>query len=337
MRRSRSRPNTSALPPFFGWLQSALKPDCTPWPTSAAPLVTFGVFSASPWSSASTPFGDRATTRFPCSGYPSSSSAQALGLLGLQTGFWRGRVVVFIIGGLLLFAAPWAVSEAVVYVDRRGSCSTGPDQPGRRCPLPRAGRGLSAARRRPRMHDLHDGTQAQLVAAMRLGMWEESWPGISGESEDDLAQVRTMVTDAHRGTKKPGCASAARSRRRTRDALSLGHSQHRPDELQLLVDSGTPHQAIMPSVWLDARPAWQHAHASTSQRSPAPKRRWRLALSSLATTAGVSRAPSRIDLEQARPTLTTLGARRRMGALDIVSPQRDPAVVTLDLPLCRLG
>ena len=75
------------------------------------------------------------------------------------------------------------------------------DRPG---PHPRAGQGPD--RRRLRCHppedrrDLHDGTQAQLVAlAMRLGMAKEK---LSDPDHLDIEQVRDLVNDAHKGAKE---------------------------------------------------------------------------------------------------------------------------------------
>ena len=59
----------------------------------------------------------------------------------------------------------------------------------------------SAATLRRIERDLHDGTQAQLVAlAMRLGMAKEKLA--DGRADLDLDQVRQLVDDAHRGAKE---------------------------------------------------------------------------------------------------------------------------------------
>ena len=58
----------------------------------------------------------------------------------------------------------------------------------------------SAATLRRIERDLHDGTQAQLVAlAMRLGMAKEK---LADDDHLDLDQVRQLVNDAHRGAKE---------------------------------------------------------------------------------------------------------------------------------------
>jgi len=55
----------------------------------------------------------------------------------------------------------------------------------------------SAARLRGIERDLHDGTQAQLVAvAMKLGLAQEK---LAETGEVDLARVAQLVTDAHQG------------------------------------------------------------------------------------------------------------------------------------------
>ena len=58
----------------------------------------------------------------------------------------------------------------------------------------------SAATLRRIERDLHDGTQAQLVAlAMRLGMAKEK---LADPDQLDIDQVRALVNDAHRGAKE---------------------------------------------------------------------------------------------------------------------------------------
>jgi len=58
----------------------------------------------------------------------------------------------------------------------------------------------SAATLRRIERDLHDGTQAQLVAvAMRLGMVKEK---LADPDHLDLLQVSELVSDAHRGAKE---------------------------------------------------------------------------------------------------------------------------------------
>ena len=111
---------------------------------------------------------------------------------------------IFVTGVILLFAAPWAVRVAV-YLDRRlMRALLAPDSMTMRVRSLEHARAqtvdASAATLRRIERDLHDGTQAQLVAlAMRLGMAKEK---LADEDGVDLHQVRALVDDAHRGAKE---------------------------------------------------------------------------------------------------------------------------------------
>jgi len=111
---------------------------------------------------------------------------------------------IYCTGIILFFAAPWAV-RVVVYIDRqlmRGLL--GPDAVASRVRSLEHARAqtvdASAATLRRIERDLHDGTQAQLVAlAMRLGMVKEK---LADTEHLDLDQVSELVNDAHRGAKE---------------------------------------------------------------------------------------------------------------------------------------
>lgn len=61
----------------------------------------------------------------------------------------------------------------------------------------------SAATLRRIERDLHDGTQAQLVAlAMRLGQAKEMLEAGGPGSQPDLGEVRRLVEEAHKGAKE---------------------------------------------------------------------------------------------------------------------------------------
>ena len=201
----------TARPGFLGWLQSALR-DRTGWRALAyvlikLPLAVLGILVGfAMWWDA-----------FFCLIYPVwGSSGRGVAVFGLprvlfgselfsagQSGFRHG-VGVFCAGVLLFFAAPWAV-RAVVYLDRRVMrVLLAPDALTTRVRTLEQARAQtvdsSAATLRRIERDLHDGTQAQLVAlAMRLGMAKEKL----AEGEDvDLDQVRRLVGDAHQGAKE---------------------------------------------------------------------------------------------------------------------------------------
>ena len=161
-------------PGFLGWLQSALR-DRTAWRslgylTVKVPLTIVGVFTAfSVWFDAFTGLlsplmgGHPRMFGLPVALLPSDSAS----------GFGA-----FVFGVVLLFVAPWPV-RVVVYIDRLLMRTLlGPDAVDPRMrSLERARTqtvDASAATLRRIERDLHDGTQAQLVAvAMRLGMAKE--------------------------------------------------------------------------------------------------------------------------------------------------------------------
>jgi signal transduction histidine kinase len=105
------------------------------------------------------------------------------------------------LGAAMLFAAPWLL-HGVTEADRRLIRGLlGPSSPAERIRALEETRALvvddSAARLRSIERDLHDGTQAQLVAlAMKLGLAREKL--LDGASLD-LGRVTQLVDDAHRG------------------------------------------------------------------------------------------------------------------------------------------
>ena len=107
-------------------------------------------------------------------------------------------------GVVLLFLAPWPMRLAV-YVDRRLiHWLLGPDTVAARMRNLEAARAstvdASAALLRRIERDLHDGTQAQLVAlAMRLGDVKER---LEAYPAAELAPVRQLIDEAHRGAKE---------------------------------------------------------------------------------------------------------------------------------------
>ena len=114
-------------------------------------------------------------------------------------------MAVFILGAIFFFAAPW-VMRGFVNVDRLLIRSLlGPDPMAARVRSLEQARtqtvDASAATLRRIERDLHDGTQAQLVAlAMRLGMAKEK---LEVDPEQvDLDRVRELVDAAHRGAKE---------------------------------------------------------------------------------------------------------------------------------------
>ena len=126
-------------------------------------------------------------------------------LHGFDSASFIHEVAIFIFGGVLFFAAPW-VMRGFVNVDRLLIRSLlGPDPMATRVRSLEQARtqtvDASAATLRRIERDLHDGTQAQLVAlAMRLGMAKEK---LEDDPEHvDLDRVRELVDAAHRGAKE---------------------------------------------------------------------------------------------------------------------------------------
>jgi len=197
-------------PGFLGWLQSALR-DRVGWRA-----VGYFVLKV-PWSVLAGVVGFAFWwDALACIAHPFLNSGGSVATFGLpqaivpggsfsgdQQGFFR-EVGIVIAGFVFLFAAPW-VMRGFVNVDRLLVRSLlGPDPVTSRVRTLEQARSqtvdASAATLRRIERDLHDGTQAQLVAmAMRLGMAKEK---LEDPEHMDLAQVRALVDEAHRGAKE---------------------------------------------------------------------------------------------------------------------------------------
>jgi signal transduction histidine kinase len=244
------------------------------------------------------------------------------------------------------FAAPW-VMRGVMTVDRlMASALLGPDPMASRVRSLEQARSqtldASAATLRRIERDLHDGTQAQLVAlAMRLGMAKEKLS--DADEEVDLNRVRQLVDEAHHGAKEAITELRDIARGIHPPALDIGlqgalttlaSRSAVPTELFYDVH-GRPTPAIEAIAYycvaeLLANVA-QHAHASRAAVSCAQQGGWlRLVVrddgrgGAQASTVGSSSSG-----------LTGLADRVRSvdGHLSLVSPMGGPTVVTIDLPL----
>jgi signal transduction histidine kinase len=201
----------SARPGFFGWLRASFT-DSAAWRAvgyfvAKVPLTIFGVwFALSIWVEAL--FGIAS----PLTGVTRSASFGAFGRVLLHPGGptpgVANRVGVFVTGVVLLFVAPWTM-RLVVYFDRRlMHLMLGPGASASRVRSLEESRSktLDAATETLRRieRDLHDGTQAQLVAlAMRLGQAKEKLDHLGVEAQtDDVVAVRRLIDDAHRGAKE---------------------------------------------------------------------------------------------------------------------------------------
>jgi signal transduction histidine kinase len=271
-------------------------------------------------------------------------------------GFLHG-LGVFIAGIVFLFAAPWAV-RVVVYLDRRVMrVLLAPDALAARVRVLERARAQSvdssAATLRRIERDLHDGTQAQLVAlAMRLGMAKEKLAalgddGIGGDEgvggRTDLDQVRQLVDDAHRGAKEAIVELRDLARGIHPPALDVGLEgalstlaarSTVPTELTVsLHDRPTP--AIEAIAYfcvaeLLANVA-QHAHASHAGITCTDHGQWLRVVVRDDGTGGAQL--SRVGSLSSGLVGLTDRVHAVDGRLDIASPPRGPTVVTVDLPL----
>jgi signal transduction histidine kinase len=193
-------------PGFFGWLGAAFR-DWAGWRALGytvvkIPLLIFGIwFALSIWFEAFLSLfygllgGHGGVSRF--------------GPLGGQIGVGPGpggghREALLLYGALLFFVAPWPM-RLVVYIDRQFMrLLLSPDPMTARVRTLEESRAqtvdASAAMLRRIERDLHDGTQAQLVAlAMQLGQAKEE---LASTDHPDLEQIRLLIDQAHQGAKE---------------------------------------------------------------------------------------------------------------------------------------
>ena len=340
-----------ARPGFLGWLQSCLR-DRVAWRAVAylalkVPWSILGLFVAfSLWWDAfallTQPIFSHGGGGSPVWGLVSNLFPSH----AFQGGSFVRDVAGLVLGALFFFAAPW-VMRGFVNVDRLLIRSLlGPD------PMTTRVRSLeqartqtidaSAATLRRIERDLHDGTQAQLVAlAMRLGMAKEK---LEEDPEHvDLERVRELVDAAHRGAKEAISELRDIARGIHPPALDIGLEgalatlaarSAVPTELSVNL-STRPTPAIEAIAYfcvaeLLANVA-QHALASRASVSCAQQGSW---LRLVVRDDGVGGAQ-----------LTTVGSSSsglagltdRVHAVDgqlhLVSPPGGPTVVTVDLPL----
>ena len=255
-------------------------------------------------------------------------------------------VAIFILGAIFFFAAPW-VMRGFVNVDRMLIRSLlGPDPMATRVRSLEQARtqtvDASAATLRRIERDLHDGTQAQLVAlAMRLGMAKEK---LEDDPEHvDLDRVRELVDAAHRGAKEAITELRDIARGIHPPALDIGLegalatlAARSAVPTELSVELGTrPTPAVEAIAYfcvaeLLANVA-QHARASRASVSCTQQGTWLRLVVRDDGTGGAQ--------------LTTVGSSSsglagltdRVHAVDgrlhLVSPPGGPTVVTVDLPL----
>ncbi len=340
----------SPRPGFLGWLQSALR-DRTSWRAVAfvivkVPLMFVGILTAfSVWFDAFTclitPWGGAYQPKV----FGVVPALFPPGYLSIANPGWLHGFAIFCTGVVLFFAAPWTI-RVVLCIDRiLMRALLGPDAVAVRVRSLEYARAqtvdASAATLRRIERDLHDGTQAQLVAvAMRLGMVKEK---LADPDNLDLDQVSELVNDAHRGAKEAIVELRDLARGIHPPALDIGLEgalatlaarSTVPTELKLeLNDRPTP--AIEAIAYfcvaeLLANVA-QHANASQARITCAQHGRWLRLVVRDDGTGGAT--PS--SHGSSSSGLSGLAERVRAvdGRFDIVSPLRGPTVVTVDLPL----
>jgi signal transduction histidine kinase len=340
-----------ARPGFLGWLQSCLR-DRVAWRAVAylalkVPWSLLGGFVAfSLWWDAfalllrplfghgggGSPVWGLASSFFPSDSFSG-------------TGFVRD-LAALVFGAIFFFAAPW-VMRGFVNVDRLLIRSLlGPDPTATRVRSLEQARtqtiDASAATLRRIERDLHDGTQAQLVAlAMRLGMAKEK---LEDDPEHvDLERVRELVDAAHRGAKEAITELRDIARGIHPPALDIGlegalatlaSRSAVPTELSVNLTT-RPTPAIEAIAYfcvaeLLANVA-QHALASRASVSCSQQGSWLRLVVRDDGTGGAQLA----TVGSSSSGLAGLTDRVHAvdGQLHLVSPPGGPTVVTVDLPL----
>ena len=341
----------TSRPGFLGWLQSGLR-DRVAWRSVAylplkAAWTFLGVFVAlSLWWDA-----------FACLLHPiTNHDGSGLGVWGLPAALFGGNhlnqpfglvhgLAVFLLGVVFFFAAPW-VTRGFVNVDRLLVRSLlGPDPVQARVRQLEQTRtrtvDASAATLRRIERDLHDGTQAQLVAlAMRLGMAKEK---LEDPEHVDVEQVRALVDEAHRGAKEAIAELRDIARGIHPPALDVGLEgalatlaarSAVPTDLSISLDT-RPTPAIEAIAYfcvaeLLANVA-QHAQASRASVSCSQQGTW---LRLVVRDDGIGGAePTMVGSSSSGLAGLTDRVKGVDGRLHLVSPAGGPTVVTVDLPL----
>jgi signal transduction histidine kinase len=342
----------STHPGIFGWWRASLG-DRAAWRAvcyfaAKVPLTIFGVwFALSIWlealvSIASPLSGRTATNNFGVLGRvlrPSYNGGPAPGFAHLG---------LFITGMILLFVAPWTM-RLVVNLDRRMMhLLLGPDAASSRLKSLEESRSktLDAATETLRRieRDLHDSTQAQLVAlAMRLGQAKEKLDHLAPEHRTaDLEAIQRLVDQAHRGAKEAITDLRDLARGIHPPALDTGLENalatlaaRSPVPTEVTVSIPTrPSPAIEGICYFCAAELLanvaQHAHASRASLSCVQHGPWlRIVVRDNGRGgATVNRVGS------SSSGLAGLADRVRAvdGQLSIASPTGGPSAVTIDLP-----
>jgi signal transduction histidine kinase len=333
-------------PGFFGWLQAALR-DAAAWRALAyavlkIPLFLFGIwFGLSVWIEAflalTAAIGrtHAGIDRF---------GPITIGPAGPGSSGPLHPIALLVYGVFLFFVAPWPM-RLVVYLDRRLTrLFLGPDSMTTRVRTLEESRAqtvdASAATLRRIERDLHDGTQAQLVAlAMKLGQAKEE---LAHRDHLDLDQVRLLIEQAHKGAKEAIVELRDLARGIHPPVLDTGLESALatltaraaiPTELAVSIQT-RPTPAIEAIAYfcvaeLLANVA-QHAQASRASVSCIQHGPWlRLAIRDDGRGGAVL---TRVGSSSSGLAGLTDRVRAVDGYLSIASPPGGPTVVTVDLP-----
>jgi signal transduction histidine kinase len=338
---------------LFGWLQAALR-DKIGWKTIAylflkAVWTVFNIwFAISVWwdvvACLGYPLFWRGNAHPPIYGVIYNAFPPGFFSVG-EHGVIHGAFIVAT-GVVLLFVAPWPMRLAV-FIDRQlVHLLLGPDAVAARMRDLEAARAqsvdASAAVLRQIERDLHDGTQAQLVAlAMRLGEAKERLD-VNAKATPEFDEVRRLVEDAHKGAKEAIVELRDLARGIHPPALDVGLEgalstlvarSTVPTELTVSI-TDRPAQAIESIAYfcvaeLLANVA-QHAGASRATVTCSQSGAW---LRIVVRDNGHGGAAIRTG--SSASGLSGLAERVRVvdGHLDVTSPAGGPTVVTVDLPL----
>jgi signal transduction histidine kinase len=261
----------------------------------------------------------------------------------------REHAGVFVMGVVFLFVAPWTM-RLVVYLDRRMMhVLLGPSAAASRVRslVESRSRTLDAATETLQRieRNLHDGTQAQLVAlAMRLGQAKERLEDLrdGADGSADLDAIQRLVDEAHRDAKEAitdlrdlarGIHPPALDTGLENALATLAARSSVPTEVRVSVHS-RPSPAIEAICYFCAAELLanvaQHAHASRASLSCAQHGPWLRIVVRDDGEGGA--AANRVGSSSSG----LAGLADRVGAVDghlgIASPPGGPTVVTVDLP-----
>jgi signal transduction histidine kinase len=338
----------------FRWLRATLS-DRAAWRAvlylvAKVPLTLFGVwFSLSVWLEAffgitSLLTGGGGTARFGPLGRVAGGDLNN----GSPAGF-GAHIGVFVAGVVFLFVAPWTM-RLVVYLDRRMMhLLLGPSAAASRVRslVESRSKTLDAATETLQRieRNLHDGTQAQLVAlAMRLGQAKERLENLGDEADEtaDLDAIRCLIDEAHRGAKEAitdlrdlarGIHPPALDTGLENALATLAARSSVPTEVLVSVQS-RPSPAVEAICYFCAAELLanvaQHAEASRASLSCAQHGPWLRIVVRDDGRGGA--AANRVGSSSSG----LAGLADRVAAVDghlsIASPPGGPTVVTVDLP-----